>query len=162
MYFITRKLDIPTYLKFLECWNGSLVLPWECNLTMLRKLQVESNQLIQHQFASNDQDSPLHVRSWFSCIFFRIIFVLFRKMLKCHSALGLIFLTTKLFVLRKLDHVRCWFPMIIFEKIWKNNIDKLVFRISNFECPTMPQLSLAHFSLLLRLLFLLTKRPFPG
>lgn len=63
MYFITRKLDIPTYLKFLECWNGSLVLPWECNLTMLRKLQVESNQLIQHQFASNDQDSPLHVRS---------------------------------------------------------------------------------------------------
>ena len=41
---------------------------------MLRKLQVESNQLIQHQFASDDQDSPLHVRSWYSCIFFRIIF----------------------------------------------------------------------------------------
>ena len=88
---------------------------------MLRKLQVESNQLIQHQFASDDQDSPLHVCSWFSCIFFRIIFVLFSKMLKCHSALGLIFLTTKLFVLPKLDHVRCWFPVIIFEKIWKNS-----------------------------------------
>ena len=57
-------------------------------------------------------------------------------------------------------------PMLIsYDHIWKNmenNIDKLVFRISNFECPTMPQLSLGHFSLLLRLLFLLTKRPFPG
>ena len=113
---------------------------------MLRKLQVDSNQLLQHQFASNDQDSPLHVRSWFSYIFFRIIFVIFSKMLTCHSALGLIFLTTKLFVLRKLYHVRCWFPVIIFEKHWKlrkNNIDKLVFRISNVF---RSQLSLARSS----------------
>ena len=33
--------------------------------------------------------------------------VLFWKKLQCHSALGLIFLTTKLFVLRKLYYVRC-------------------------------------------------------
>ena len=51
--------------------------PWECNSAILRKLQLEASQLLQHKFVSNDQNSPTNVRSWFSlelfCFFWNYV-----------------------------------------------------------------------------------------